>query len=112
MRSFGCRASARELRPTEGNRVEGATGSCPRDFPTAEGAHKAKERQRTMRTDRSTRTGTGNTTKSQGASPPTPSKKDSWLPDLWNTSPDLRPGALRANAQRLVFGVFAAWVSI
>jgi hypothetical protein len=35
-----------------GSRVEGATVSCPRDFPAAEDAHKAEERKRTMRTER------------------------------------------------------------
>ena len=50
--------------------MEGATGSCLRDFPAAEDARKAKERQRTMRTERNTGTGTANTTKNQGASPP------------------------------------------
>jgi hypothetical protein len=44
LRSFGCRASAREPRPIGWGRVEGATWSCPRDFPAAEGARKAGER--------------------------------------------------------------------
>jgi hypothetical protein len=50
--------------------VEGATGSCPWDFPVAEDARKAAESTGTMRTEESTGTGTGNTTKNQGASPP------------------------------------------
>src|ERR1035441_8977058 len=66
LRSFGCRASAREPHPTERGRVEGTTGLCPRDFPAATGARKAKERQRTMRNGRNTGTGTGNTTEEQG----------------------------------------------
>src|ERR1035441_3633849 len=70
LRSFGCRASAREPYPTEGDRVEGATRSSPTDFPVAKGARSAEERQRTMRTERNIRTGTGNTAKNQGASPP------------------------------------------
>src|ERR1035441_4817639 len=70
LRSFGCRASAREPHPTEGDRVEGTTRSSPTDFPVAKDARSAEERQRTMRTERNTRTGTGNTTKNQDASPP------------------------------------------
>ena len=74
LRIFGCRASAREPRPIEGGRVEGATRSCPRDFPVAEHARKAKETQRTMKTGRSTRNGIKHTTKNQGASPPAHSR--------------------------------------
>jgi hypothetical protein len=37
--------------------MEGATGSCPRDFLAAEDARQAKERQRTMKIERSPRTG-------------------------------------------------------
>ena len=50
--------------------MEGATGSCPRDFPAAEDARSAEEKQRTMRTQRNARTGISNTTNRQGASPP------------------------------------------
>ena len=58
LRSFGCRASAQEPRPIQGDRVEGATGSCPEDFPAAEDARKAKERQRTVKTEKQSN-GTG-----------------------------------------------------
>ena len=49
--------------------MEGATGSCPWDFPVTGGARKAKK-QRPMRTERNAKTGTGNTPNSQGSSPP------------------------------------------
>ena len=50
--------------------MEGATRSCPTDFSVAEDARKAAESKRTMRTESSTATGAGNTTKNQGVSPP------------------------------------------
>ena len=49
--------------------MEGTTGSCPSDFPAVEGVRKAEESKRTMKTEKQCN-GTGNSTKSQGTSPP------------------------------------------